>query len=346
MKKPLFTRLYKAALSGTVVGVMGLASFAAQAQTKVVVGYQQIVGPFVSAIADGSFDKAAKEAGYQIDWRQFSSGGDISSALASGNVPVGVLGSTGITSAVTRGVEIELFWILDNIGKSEALVARNGSGIEKPADLAGKKVAVPFVSTSHFHLLVGMDKVWKIDPRKVTILNMQPPQIVAAWQRGDIDAAYVWPPALTEIQKTGKTIADSAQIGDVSVPTFDGLVADKKWAEKNPKFMQAFTQVLAKAYKDYNDNVAKLSPESEGVKGIVKMIGGNPADTVSALQLLLFPDAAEQASNKWLGGGKDGGAAKAFAASAAFLKEQKQIDKVLADYAPFVNASYAQQAAK
>ena len=63
---------------------------------------------------------------------------------------------------------------------------------------------------------------------------MQPPQIVAAWARGDIDAAYVWPPALTEIAKSGKIIADSEQIGKASVPTFDGLVADRAWAEKTP----------------------------------------------------------------------------------------------------------------
>src|SRR5690606_27332630 len=120
--------------------------------------YQQIVGPFVAAIADGRFDAAAKEAGYTIDWRQFSSAGDITTALASGDVPIGVIGSTGTAAAATRGVELQLFWILDNIGKSEALVARDGSGIETPADLKGKKVAVPFVSTSHFHLLVGMSK--------------------------------------------------------------------------------------------------------------------------------------------------------------------------------------------
>lgn len=185
------------------------ASGVAYAETKLVVGYQQIVGPFVAAIADGRFDAAAKEAGYSIDWRQFSSAGDITTALASGDVPIGVLGSTGTAAAATRGVELQLFWILDNIGQSEALVAREGSGIETPADLKGKKVAVPFVSTSHFHLLVGMNKVWNVDPREVEILNLKPPQIVAAWQRGDIDAAYVWPPALSEIQKTGKTISDS-----------------------------------------------------------------------------------------------------------------------------------------
>jgi len=322
-----------------------LAAAPAHAQTKLVVGYQLIVGPFLSAIADGSFDKALAQAGYEVDWRQFTSGGDISTALASGKVPVGVLGSTGITAATTRGVEMELFWILDNIGKSEALVVRNGSGINEPADLKGKRVATPSVSTSHFHLLVGLEKVWNINPREVRILNMQPPQIVAAWQRGDIDAAYVWPPALTEIQKSGKTIADSEEIGKASVPTFDGLVVDKAWAKKNPKFMAAFTQVLDKAYADYRANGANWTAQSPQVLGMVKLIGGKPDDVVNALKLLGFPTAKEQASPEWLGGGKDAGATQALTASAQFLKAQKQIDRTLADYTPHVNSSYAQAAA-
>ena len=318
------------------------ASGVAYAETKLVVGYQQIVGPFVAAIADGRFDAAAKEAGYSIDWRQFSSAGDITTALASGDVPIGVLGSTGTAAAATRGVDLQLFWILDNIGQSEALVARDGSGIETPADLKGKKVAVPFVSTSHFHLLVGMNKVWNVDPREVEILNLKPPQIVAAWQRGDIDAAYVWPPALSEIQKTGKTISDSEVIGAASVPTFDGLVVDKAWATENPKLMEAFTKVLAKAYADYNADKAAWTEESEQVQGIVKLIGGDGPSTVEALRLLSFPNADEQASEVWLGGG----ATRALTESAKFLVEQKQIGNSLDDYAPYVNADFARAAAQ
>ncbi|MGN7736713.1 taurine ABC transporter substrate-binding protein [Ensifer sp. 22564] len=318
------------------------ASGVAYAETKLVVGYQQIVGPFVAAIADGRFDAAVKEAGYSIDWRQFSSAGDITTALASGDVPIGVLGSTGTAAAATRGVELQLFWILDNIGQSEALVARDGSGIETPSDLKGKKVAVPFVSTSHFHLLVGMNKVWNVDPREVEILNLKPPQIVAAWQRGDIDAAYVWPPALSEIQKTGKTISDSQVIGDASVPTFDGLVVDKAWAAENPKLMEAFTKVLAKAYADYNADKAAWTEESQQVQGIVKLIGGDGPSTVEALRLLSFPNADEQASEVWLGGG----ATRALTESAKFLVEQKQIGNSLDDYAPYVNADFAKAAAQ
>jgi taurine transport system substrate-binding protein len=319
---------------------------AAHAETTVVVGYQQIVGPFVSAIAAGSFDKPEQEAGYKIDWRQFASAGDISGALASGNVAVGVIGSTGVTASVTRGVDAELFWILDNIGKSEALIARNGSGIEKPEDLVGKKVAVPFVSTSHFHLLVALDKVWHIDARKVNILNLKPPEIVAAWKRGDIDAAYVWPPALSEIQKNGKEIINSAEVGKASVPTFDGIIVNKDWAKDNPKFMAAFTKVLAQAYADFKENGAKWTPDSPEVKGIVKLIGGEPKDIIEASRLLEFPTAEEQASKTWLGGGAEGGAVRALAASAQFLKDQKQIDAVLPDYTSYVTDEYAKAAAK
>lgn len=318
----------------------------AAAQEEVTIGYQQIVGPYVSAIAMKKFDEPLKAAGYTVKWRQFSSAGDISSALASGGIPIGVLGSTGIAAAATRGVNMQLFWILDNIGHSEALVVRKESGISKPEDLKGKRIGVPFVSTSHFHLLVALSKVWKLNPRDVRILNMQPPQIVAAWQRGDIDAAYVWPPALTTLLKDGTVLTDSEEVGKASVPTFDGIVVDKDWAQKNPKFMQAYTKVLAQAYDDYKQNGAKWTGSSPEVKGITQMIGGESKDILEAMKMLVFPTAADMASNTWLGGGAASGAVKALTESAAFLKEQKQIDSVLADYSGFVNASWVEQAAK
>src|SRR5207244_217440 len=81
----------------------------------------------------------------------------------------------------------ELFWILDDIGDAEALVAKNGSGINTVADLKGKKIALPFNSTTHFHLMVALEQA-KVNPADVQILNMRPPEVRAAWARGDIQA--------------------------------------------------------------------------------------------------------------------------------------------------------------
>ncbi len=86
-----FKRIKQAVLVSAVVALTSTAAFA---ETTVVVGYQQIVGPFLTAIADGKFDAAAKEAGYKIDWRQFASGGDISTALASGNDRMMIMSDT------------------------------------------------------------------------------------------------------------------------------------------------------------------------------------------------------------------------------------------------------------
>lgn len=326
------------ALAATTAGIPAFAK-----DKKIVIGYQTIVGPFPAAIPGGAFEKAT---GYKIDWRQFSSAGDITAAFASGDVPLGVIGSTGVAAAASHGVEMELFWILDNIGKSEQLVVRNGTGIKTPQDLIGKTVAVPFVSTSHFSLLLALEKIWHISPSKVKILNMQPPQIVAAWSRGDIDAAYVWPPALTTILKTGTTMITSEEVGEKEVPTFDGMVVDKQWAAKNNDFMMAFTKELAKLYADYNAHKAEWTADSAQVKAMVKMVGGSPADDVEALKLLSYPDAAEQASSTWLGGGKDGKALGAVTACAEFLKSQHQIDSVLPSYSGFVTDKYAAAAAK
>ena len=141
-----------AQLMGQVTLALGLVSSlvapgTAAAQSKeVTVAYQQIAGPMIVAITNGSIEKAT---GYKINWRQFDSGAKVATAMTSGDVQIGVIGSSPLAAAVSRGVELQLFWILDDINEAEALVVRNGSGIEKPADLKGKKLAVPFVSTTH-----------------------------------------------------------------------------------------------------------------------------------------------------------------------------------------------------
>ncbi|MCG4788866.1 ABC transporter substrate-binding protein, partial [Roseburia faecis] len=66
---------------------------------------------------------------------------------------IGYLGSSPLAAAATRKLPVETFLIATQIGAAEALVAREGSGINSPQDLIGKKIAVPFVSTGHYSLL-------------------------------------------------------------------------------------------------------------------------------------------------------------------------------------------------
>jgi taurine transport system substrate-binding protein len=323
--------------------VLAFAAGAAFAQQKeVTIAYQDMLVPYRTSQEAKDLEKAT---GYKINWKQFGGGGEVIKAMASGGVQIGEVGSAGIAAAVSRGEPYELFWILDDIGDAEALVAKNGSGINSVKDLKGKKIAMPFNSTTHFHTMVALEQA-KINPADVQILNMRPPEVRAAWQRGDIQATFIWDPVLAEVKKDGKVILTSGQISaDTGKATFDGYIVNKDWAKANRDFMVKFTKILATADDNYRKNAAKWSKDSNEVKAVAKWSGAKPEDVPAGMALYKFPSAAEQ-STKWLGGGKDSMAAKALAATAQFQLSQKQIEKTLPDYSVAINPSYAAEAAK
>jgi taurine transport system substrate-binding protein len=280
-----------------------------------------------------------KATGYKINWRMFGGGGDVIRAMASGDVQIGEAGSSPLAAALSQGQNLNLFWILDDIADAEALVARNGAGVASVKDLKGKKVATPFVSTSHYQLLAEM-KLEGVDPRGVNVLNMRPPEIAAAWERGDIDAAFIWDPVLSRIKGNGKTLATSGSIGKKGFPTFDGLVVDAAWARDNEAFMVALVKAVARADADYRAHSASWSADSAPVKAVAKWTKADARDVPAAMALYKFPTPPEQLSAAWLGGG----AARALADTAAFLKEQGRVQAVLPNYGVYVNPLYLQKA--
>lgn len=314
-----------------------VASGATFAQAKeVTFAHQDMLVPLRTVMESGELEKAT---GYKISWRMFGGGGDVIRAMASGDVQIGEAGSSPIAAAASQGQKIKLFWILDDINDAEAMIARNGSGINSMKDLQGKKVATPFVSTAHYQLMVGM-KLDGVDPKGVRVMNMRPPEIAAAWERGDIDAAFIWDPVLSKIKGNGKTIVTSGSIGKRGHPTFDGVIVNADWAAKNETFMVALVKALAKADEQYRNNAAKWTADSPQVKAVAKWTKADAKDVQPAMALYKFPTLTEQASSVWLGGG----AAKALADTAAFLKEQGRIQEVKPDYGAFVTTTYVQKA--
>jgi taurine transport system substrate-binding protein len=118
---------------------------------------------------------------------------------------------------------------------------------------------VPFVSTGHYSLLAAL-KHWNIDPSKVTVLNLAPPAIIAAWKRGDIDATYVWDPALGVAKENGKVLITSGELAKFGAPTFDAWIVRKDFAEKHPEIVTAFAKVTLDAYADYRKDPKPGSP--------------------------------------------------------------------------------------
>ncbi|RQS57362.1 taurine ABC transporter substrate-binding protein [Burkholderia sp. Bp8984] len=335
-----FSFVRRAVIALTAFAALG----AAHAESReVVIAYQDMVVPWRYAQASGEVEKAT---GYKVTFRKLDSGADVIRALASGSVQLGEAGSSPIAAGLSQGLDISLFWVLDNINDAEALVARNGSGVTSVAALKGKKIGVPFVSTSHFHTLVALQAAG-VNPNDVKIVNLRPPEVAAAWTRGDIDATYIWDPVLAKVKQSGTVLTTSGKVAKESgKATFDGFVVSRKFARENPEFVARFVKVLAAADADYRAHAAAWKVGSPQVAAVAKVSGADAQDVPASLALYAFPTPAEQASPTWLGGGAQSGAAKSLAATAAFLKSQGTIQAVLADYSVGVDPQFVQKAAR
>ncbi len=324
-----------------VAAVLLLAPLDARAADKeVTIGYQLIYSPWNVAIATGAFEKAT---GWKINWRKFDSGSKVITAIAAGEADIALAGSSPIAAGVGRGIEIEIFWIVEDIASAEALVVREGAGIRAPQDLRSKRLGVPFISTAHFHTLFALEQ-FDIGTDEIEILNLQPPQITAAWDRGELDAAFVWNPALGHIKKTGRVLITSGHLSSWGRATFDAMVVTKDFSRENPDFMKSFVKVIAAADEAYRSKPEAWTPDSAEVKAIVELVGGDPQDVPGVLALYGFPTLEEQASCRWLGCGEEGGAALALKFTSEFLMSEGKVEGLLPTYTRFVNPAFVEAA--
>lgn len=320
MKKRLTSLLIATVLSGSAA--------AAWAET-VVIGHFGNPTPMQVAAAEGKFSAAT---GWDIEWRKFSSGTDVIAAMASGDIKVAELGSSPLAIAASQGVDLQLFMLAQVIGEAESLIVSDASGIKELADLKGKRIAVPVGSTAHFSLMGALEKAG-LTENDVTLLNMPPDQIAAAWEQNALDAAFIWQPVQSQILESGSRMVGADKTAEWGWPTFDGWVVNASFASDHSDEMAAFAGVMNDANKAYLDNKAAWTADSAEVKAIAARVGAEPAQVPTILEGFAFLPLSEQVTATWL----DGAAAKAMKNTADFLAAAGRIDSTADDYSAFVN---------
>ncbi|WP_035984524.1 ABC transporter substrate-binding protein [Leptolyngbya sp. KIOST-1] len=295
------------------------------APSTIRIGYQVIPNAELLAKALGLTEKAFPNS--TVQYSSFDSGRDVNTAFAANGIDFGLAGSVPVAVGISQGLPYEVYFIHDVIGDAEALVVRNG--ITTTKDLTGKKVAVPFGSTTHFSLLALLDQDG-VDPAGLTLLDLQPQDLVAAWQRGDIDAAYVWEPHLTRLVGDGGTvILTSADLADRGVLTADVGLVSKAFAQNHTDALRRYVGVLDEAVEFYRAN------PQQAAEALAKELGLTPEESLASSKGIIWLTSTEQADAKFLGkSGQPGAFAQVLKDSADFLVGQKAIDKA-ADLATF-----------
>ena len=333
---------FRRAAAGLLLILAGTGTAGAAGPAQIVVAYQTGPDPIEVSFADGAL---ARATGRDIAFRRFNSGADIFAAIASGDVQIGFVGSSPLAAAASRGLDVQAFYIPSISGTDEALVVRNGAGIASPADLRGKRLAAAPVSTDHYQLLATL-KQNGIAERDATVLALPQPEIVAAWNRGDLDGAFVWDPALSELKKTGTVLLTSKQVAERGAPTFNAWVVTGAFAKSDPEVVKRFAAEVARQNASFLDDPAAWSEESANVKAIARLLGGTPHDQWLGLRDLNLLPISAQASEAWLGGGEKSGVARILKDTAAFLKDQRKITGVKDSYAGFATASFVRPLSK
>ena len=310
-----------------LAAALALLAFQADA-VNVTVAYQTSAEPAKVAQADNSF---AKESGASVDWRKFDSGAGVLRALASGDVQIGNIGSSPLAVAAAQKLPIEAFLLASQLGNSEALVVKKT--ITTPKDLIGKRIAVPFISTTHYSLLAAL-KHWGIKPSQVQLINLQPPAIIAAWQRGDIDGAYVWAPAVNELEKEGKVLTDSAEVGSWGSPTLDVWVVRKDFAEQHPEIVTAFARSALDAQQAYLNSPDGWLKQPDNLSKLSRLSGVPEAQVPDLVKGNTYLTAQQQVEQL----GKP--VNKAIVDTAQFLKAQGRVPQADNDYSSYVTSRF------
>lgn len=120
-----------------------------------------------------------------------------------------------------------------------------GKGVANVDALKGKRLGIARASGSEVFWQALVDKQ-HLNPKDYTIVQVEAPEMVAALERGDIDAYSAWEPWLTR----GVAAVKGAQLVVDNVGIIEGRVfvyLNKGWAAQNPEPAQAFMRSLIEA---------------------------------------------------------------------------------------------------
>jgi ABC-type nitrate/sulfonate/bicarbonate transport system substrate-binding protein len=128
-----------------------------------------------------------------------------------------------------------------------ALVGRNVDSLDQ---LKGKKVGVARGSGGEVFWLAMLDKL-KLNAADYTVVNVEAPEMVAALERGNIDAYAVWEPWVTRgLAAVKNTKVLRTQEGILEQGVF--IYMNQGWIKKNPAQAEGFMRALVEATEIIN----------------------------------------------------------------------------------------------
>ncbi len=167
--------------------------------------------------AQGRFDQALGP-GAHIEWKVFNAGPSVIEALFAGALDLAYVGPNPAVAGYVRSKGEALRVIAGATSGGAALVVRTATGIQKPDDFHGKKIATPQLGNTqdvalrawlHAHNLKTRDK-----GGDVLVIPIANPDQLTLFLKGEIDAAWAPEPWASRLiqEANGRLLVDERDL--------------------------------------------------------------------------------------------------------------------------------------
>ncbi|MFF1880598.1 ABC transporter substrate-binding protein [Pseudarthrobacter sp. NPDC058196] len=254
------------------------------------------LAPFHIADEEGRF----KDAGLTIKTHEAASGAAQVAALMAGDIDITYTNFVTAFQASQQGLPVQIFLVNDlgSTGKdlNSGLMVEPGSPIQKPADLKGKKIAINSLGAVMEMTTRRIMEDAGVGEGDYELVEIPPPNMIAALDGGQVDAAWIAEPFLTiGIQSSGLRQVAPAFYGRTAGIPQSGWVTTKQFAEKNQEALASFTTVMKqvleestadKAQAKVKEAIPTFTDISADVAGKFTYLDFDPANDLDGLPKL------------------------------------------------------------
>ena len=260
----------------------GLFDFLGGGDNTVKIGYLPSDHDAALFVADAQGKYAEKNITTKLV--QFNNGGDLMTAMASGEVDVGYVGIAPVLSSVAKGVPVKVISSAQTEGSG--IVVTQDSGINSAADLKGKSIATPGEASIQHVLLSYYLKQNGMSIKDLNVSAMKVPSMNDALKTKQIDGIITFQPyvSIAANDSGNKVLADSKII----LPNHPCcvVVASDDFIKNHENTAKDIVAIHANATNFINENV-KNGSANKVVELLPKDIVSN--SDIEALSLKSFP---------------------------------------------------------
>jgi len=173
-------------------------------------GIDALFAPFVVAAERKMFEKYDLETSF----KPFDDGNVALDAILTGSSDIGATTELGGLARWDKGGKLYVT-SYSSTSREQIGIAARGE-LKKPEDLISRTIGYPRASGGHLYF-INYARKYNLPVDKIKVKTLQAPEMVAALERRDIDAFFLWEPWLTKAAELVKGAHVMARSGDDNV---------------------------------------------------------------------------------------------------------------------------------